>query len=93
MDTIFPDDAPGNRGFGGLTVWPPARARQVRGTEAAVRGLRAGQGTSGQGTEASHCSTPAMCTVAQERATSGSCDLRAATMARCSARVCCLVPA
>src|SRR5690348_8427679 len=41
----------------------------------------------GHGTEASHCSTPAMCTVAQDLATSGSCAASASTMARCSASV------
>src|SRR5271169_1686507 len=39
------------------------------------------------GTEASHCSTPAMCTVAQDLATSGSWAASASRMARCSASV------
>ena len=46
----------------------------------------------GHGTEASHCSTPAMCTVAQDLATSGSCAASAARMARCSASVRAAVP-
>src|SRR5712692_3489304 len=39
----------------------------------------------GHGIEASHCSTPAMCTVAQDLATSGSWAASASRMARCSA--------
>jgi D-threo-aldose 1-dehydrogenase len=41
----------------------------------------------GHGTEASHCSTPAMCTVAQDLAASGSWAASASRMARCSASV------
>src|SRR5271167_1845062 len=41
----------------------------------------------GHGTEASHCSTPAMCTVAHDLATSGSWATSASRMARCSASV------
>src|SRR5690349_10928061 len=44
------------------------------------------------GIEASQCSTPAMCTVAQDLATSGSCAASASRMARCSASACARAP-
>ena len=46
-----------------------------------------GSAVTAHSTEASHCSTPAMCTVAHDLAISGSWAASASRMARCSASV------
>src|SRR6185437_10409340 len=53
----------------------------------ATRRVHLSQSVNVRGQRTSHCSTPAMCTVAQDLATSGSCAASASRMARCSASV------